>query len=149
MSNKSSSALSPRYERLLRGAGPSRTARNPLKSFGEPAGTRTQDHLIKSQVNLVSTCFRSFPQIAVSVNRRKKPAKHRRFFLPLVSERFRAYDRVLLTRRLPDNRRPMRVKLTPAFVLTAPPPQKGDRVVYWDTAKPSFGLMVTKNGARS
>jgi hypothetical protein len=43
----------------------------------------------------------------------------------------------------------MRVKLTPAFVLNAPSPPKGDRVVYWDAAMPSFGLMVTKNGARS
>jgi len=43
----------------------------------------------------------------------------------------------------------MRVKLTPAFVLDAPSPPKGDRVVYWDAAMPSFGLMVTKNGARS
>jgi hypothetical protein len=43
----------------------------------------------------------------------------------------------------------MREKLTPAFVKDAAPPTKGDRVVYWDTAMPSFGLMVTKSGARS
>ena len=43
----------------------------------------------------------------------------------------------------------MRVKLTPAFILKASPPEKGDRVIYWDTAMPSFGLMVTKNGTRS
>jgi integrase len=43
----------------------------------------------------------------------------------------------------------MRQKLTPAFVLDAEAPQKGDRVVYWDTAMPGFGLMVTKTGARS
>lgn len=43
----------------------------------------------------------------------------------------------------------MREKLTPAFVLKAPPPAKGDRVIYWDTAMPSFGLVVTKNGGRS
>jgi integrase len=43
----------------------------------------------------------------------------------------------------------MREKLTPAFVKDAAPPANGDRVVYWDTAMPSFGLMVTKTGARS
>jgi integrase len=43
----------------------------------------------------------------------------------------------------------MRVKLTPAFVLRAPPPQRGDRIVYWDEALPCFGLMVTKNGHKS
>jgi integrase len=43
----------------------------------------------------------------------------------------------------------MREKLTPAFVRDAPKPTKGDRVVYWDAAMPSFGLMVTKNGTRS
>jgi hypothetical protein len=40
-------------------------------------------------------------------------------------------------------------KLTPAFIKDAATPTKGDRVVYWDTAMPSFGLMVTKSGARS
>ncbi len=43
----------------------------------------------------------------------------------------------------------MREKLTPAFIRDPPPPTKGDRIVYWDTAMPSFGLMVTKNGTRS
>jgi integrase len=43
----------------------------------------------------------------------------------------------------------MREKLTPAFVRDAGLPTKGDRVVYWDTAMPSFGLMVTVKGARS
>jgi len=43
----------------------------------------------------------------------------------------------------------MRQKLTPAFILDAPKPSKGDRLVYWDTAMPGFGLMVTKNGTRS
>jgi integrase len=43
----------------------------------------------------------------------------------------------------------MRNRLTPAFVRDAPLPPQGDRVVYWDTAMPSFGLMVTRNGARS
>jgi integrase len=43
----------------------------------------------------------------------------------------------------------MREKLTPAFVRDAKPPENGDRVIYWDTAMPSFGLMVTKNGSRS
>jgi Arm DNA-binding domain len=43
----------------------------------------------------------------------------------------------------------MRTKLTPAFIKEAAPPTKGDRVVYWDSTMPSFGLMVTKSGARS
>jgi integrase len=43
----------------------------------------------------------------------------------------------------------MRTKLTPAFVRDAAPPTRGDRVVYWDAALPSFGLMVTKTGVRS
>jgi hypothetical protein len=36
-----------------------------------------------------------------------------------------------------------------AFIKDAALPAKGDRVVYWDTAMPSFGLMVTKSSARS
>jgi hypothetical protein len=32
-----------------------------------------------------------------------------------------------------------------AFIKDAALPAKGDRVVYWDTAMPSFGLMVTKS----
>jgi integrase len=43
----------------------------------------------------------------------------------------------------------VREKLTPTFVKTAKPPEKGDRTVYWDTAMPSFGLMVTESGTRS
>jgi hypothetical protein len=39
----------------------------------------------------------------------------------------------------------MKVKLTPAFVLRAPKPEK-DRAVYWDEAMPGFGLMVTASG---
>lgn len=42
----------------------------------------------------------------------------------------------------------MREKLTPAFVRDAAPPTKRDRIVYWDTAMPWFGLMVTKSSAR-
>jgi integrase len=42
----------------------------------------------------------------------------------------------------------MRVKLTPAFILKAPLPER-DRVVYWDEALPGFGLMVTQAGHRS
>jgi hypothetical protein len=40
----------------------------------------------------------------------------------------------------------MRKKLTPAFVKAAPPPEKGDRTIYWDTTQPGFGLMVTRSG---
>src|ERR1700733_14610803 len=43
----------------------------------------------------------------------------------------------------------MRMRLTPAFIMKAPLPEKGDRVVYWDTAQSGFGLMVTRSGARS
>ena len=43
----------------------------------------------------------------------------------------------------------MKVKLTPTFVLKAPAPEKGDRIVYWDEALPCFGLMVTANGHKS
>jgi hypothetical protein len=43
----------------------------------------------------------------------------------------------------------MRVKLTPAFVMKAPLPETGDRVVYWDATQSGFGLVVTRNGARS
>lgn len=43
----------------------------------------------------------------------------------------------------------MRVKLTPGFVLKAPAPLTGDRVIYWDTEARGFGLMVTTAGHRS
>ena len=43
----------------------------------------------------------------------------------------------------------MRVKLTPAFVRTAPLPTSGDRAFYWDEGLPGFGLMVTKRGHQS
>jgi integrase len=43
----------------------------------------------------------------------------------------------------------MRVKLTPGLVLKAALPEKGDRVIYWDTEKKGFGLMVTASGHRS
>jgi len=42
-----------------------------------------------------------------------------------------------------------KVKLTPAFVAKAPPPEKGDRVLYFDTELRGFGLCVTATGARS
>src|SRR5690242_12441194 len=48
----------------------------------------------------------------------------------------------------PPPRSRMRQKLTPAFARDAPPPETGDRVVYWDTAMPGFGLAVMKGGAR-
>jgi hypothetical protein len=40
----------------------------------------------------------------------------------------------------------MRSKLTPAFVAKPPLPEKGDRVIYWDSTQSGFGLMVTKAG---
>jgi integrase len=42
----------------------------------------------------------------------------------------------------------MHIKLTPAFVRDVPLPPSG-RITYWDTAMPSFGLMVTEKGTRS
>jgi hypothetical protein len=42
-----------------------------------------------------------------------------------------------------------RVSLTPAFVSDAPPPTRGDRIIYWDRKFPGFGLMVTKAGTKS
>src|ERR1700722_2084596 len=43
----------------------------------------------------------------------------------------------------------MRSKLTPAFVAKPPLPEKGDRVIYWDSTQSGFGLMVTKAGHAS
>jgi integrase len=43
----------------------------------------------------------------------------------------------------------MREKLTPTFVAKAPPPEAGDRIIYWDAARQGFGLMVTALGHRS
>ncbi len=41
------------------------------------------------------------------------------------------------------------VKLTDAFVSKAQPPEKGDRIFYWDTELRGFALQVTKDGAKS
>jgi integrase len=43
----------------------------------------------------------------------------------------------------------MRTALTAAFVQSATAEPGKDRSVYWDTALPGFGLMVTRSGARS
>jgi integrase len=43
----------------------------------------------------------------------------------------------------------MRHRLTAAFVTKAAPVADKDRTVFWDTTQPGFGLMVTRNGARS
>jgi integrase len=43
----------------------------------------------------------------------------------------------------------MRHKLTPGFVKKADLPEKGDRVLYWDTEVRGFGLQITRNGHRS
>jgi integrase len=40
-------------------------------------------------------------------------------------------------------------RLTPAFVLKAPLPTTGDRIIYWDSDPTGFGLMVTARGRRS
>jgi integrase len=42
----------------------------------------------------------------------------------------------------------MRRKLTPAFVVKPPIPEK-DRAIYWDASQAGFGLMVTKSGHKS
>jgi integrase len=43
----------------------------------------------------------------------------------------------------------MRKRLTPAFVLKARSPEKGDRIIYWDPDPRGFGLMVTAAGRKS
>jgi integrase len=43
----------------------------------------------------------------------------------------------------------MRHRLTPGFIKKAALPEKGDRVLYWDTELRGFGLQVTKSGHRS
>ena len=43
----------------------------------------------------------------------------------------------------------MRHKLTPAFVQKAKADPDKDRTIYWDTAIPGFGLMVTAGGHKS
>jgi integrase len=43
----------------------------------------------------------------------------------------------------------MRIKLTPDYVTSAVPDDRVDRTIFWDTAQPGFGLMVTKAGAKS
>ena len=43
----------------------------------------------------------------------------------------------------------MRLKLTPAFCQKAPVEAGHERSIYWDTAMPGFGLLVTKSGHRS
>jgi len=43
----------------------------------------------------------------------------------------------------------MKVKLTPTFIEKATAEPGAERTVYWDQTFPGFGLMVTKNGARS
>ena len=42
----------------------------------------------------------------------------------------------------------MRQKLTPAFVMNAPTPEKG-RIIYWDATQPAFGLRVMSTGHKS
>jgi integrase len=54
----------------------------------------------------------------------------------------------LITGCLPESGS-TRAKLTPAFIIKAPRPEHGDRVIYWDDGLPCFGLMVTSNGHRS
>ncbi len=41
------------------------------------------------------------------------------------------------------------VRLTPGFVYKPPAPEKGDRVIHWDTELRGFGIMVTARGHRS
>jgi integrase len=49
----------------------------------------------------------------------------------------------------PSEQLTMRHRLTAAFVTKAAPAADKDRTVFWDTTQPGFGLMVTRNGARS
>jgi integrase len=59
------------------------------------------------------------------------------------------YESIIAYRLLTHDKAQMRTKLTPSFIKTAPKPDKGDRVIYWDDRQPGFGLMVTATGARS
>jgi integrase len=43
----------------------------------------------------------------------------------------------------------MKRKLTPAFVQKPPLPEKGDRLIIWDTAVQGFGLVVQRSGKTS
>jgi integrase len=43
----------------------------------------------------------------------------------------------------------VKVKLTPAFVMRAKAEPGKERTIYWDTAMPSFGLVVTAQSAKS
>jgi integrase len=43
----------------------------------------------------------------------------------------------------------MRIKLTPNYIATAAADAGVDRTIFWDTAQPGFGFMITKAGARS
>jgi integrase len=43
----------------------------------------------------------------------------------------------------------MRMKLTPAFVAKPLMPEKGDRIIYWDTEQKGLGLVVTRARHRS
>jgi integrase len=43
----------------------------------------------------------------------------------------------------------LRKKLTPAFVAEPPLPEKGDRVIYWDSEQTGLGLVVTTAGHRN
>ena len=77
-------------------------------------------------------------------------ALHQQFLvLPSVSYCFRRFPMIsigLLTRRLPEGKREMKVKLTPAFVSKAKPPEKGDRIVYWDEAMPGLRFDGDRGG---
>src|SRR6516162_7805981 len=43
----------------------------------------------------------------------------------------------------------MKTNLSPAFIERAEAEPGADRSIYWDTALPGFGLMVTANGHKS
>jgi integrase len=73
-------------------------------------------------------------------------ASFRFFWFPLVS---RDISCPCLPGAYPSEQLTMRHRLTAAFVTNAVPVADKERTVFWDTAMPGFGLMVTRKGARS
>jgi Phage integrase family/Arm DNA-binding domain len=98
--------------------------------------------------------FASFRLASHLEDRRYNQIYYNNFSLPTVSNCFAsllyawyasAYR--VLTRRW-DYSMP-RIKLTAAEATKAALPNGGDRIIYWDTGLPGFGLMVTAGGHKS
>src|ERR1700746_58948 len=117
-----------------------------LRPDGEPGWGRTSDLLIKSLLALLtgsSTAFYLFPIMPISPKFIVSPGFP---WFPVVS---RDISCPCLPGAYPREQLTMRHRLTAAFVTKAAPVADKDRTVFWDTTQPGFGLMVTRNGARS